>query len=341
MKKAEMTILAAGAESKPEAVRMLKSLGYERIVEVGDGVSAWNYLKKRDAELVIADWQLGQFDGLILLKLMLADKKLSNVPVILMCGNVNREMVLDAGQTGVGAILIEPFDAQTIETKIMGLYDVHDKEKDEQADQIMESGKVLAEEGKYEEAAQEYSKILEVYENPEVYYNLGYIKASQKKYDESILNFRKAINIDQRYAKAYEALGEVYLKTGQTAKAEELMQRAGEIYMQKSMSKEAESAFNEVLKLNPNTTNIYNSLGILHRRNGDFDKSFQAYEKALRVDSQDENIFFNFARACYDGKEFKRAKLYFKRAYELCPELEQAKIMSLKAEKQIKEQGGK
>ena len=43
------------------------------------------------------------------------------------------------------------------------------------------------------------------------------------------------------------------------------MQRAGEIYMEKNMSKEAEIAFQEVLKLNPNTTNIYNSLGILYR----------------------------------------------------------------------------
>lgn len=336
MEKADMKILAAGSECKGDVVKGLKNLGYKEIIETEDGVSAWDFLKSNEVELIFADWALGQFDGLVLLKLMIADKKLCDIPVVLMCSKINREMVLDAGNAGVSAILVKPFNAKNIRSKIATLFEViYDREKDTEAETLMEAGKSLVEEGKYEKALENFNKIIELYENPEVYYNIGYVKAAQQKYDESIIAFRKAINIDKKYAEAFGALGEVYLKIGLNDKAEQMMQRAGEIYMEKNMSKEAEIAFQEVLKLNPNTTNIYNSLGILYRRNKDYTKAIGAYEKAMRVSPEDENIFFNLGRACFETGLMKRAKLYLQRAVEIYPDFEQAKDILEKAEKNL------
>lgn len=338
MKKSQMRILAAGAECKPDIVRMLKTLGYTRISETGDAVSTWNYLKRQEVEIVFADWMLGQFDGLVLLKIMMADSKLCSVPLVLMSSTMNREMVIDAGHAGVSAILIKPFSAATVDDKINSLFEIiHDKEKDAQADNLLDSGKIFMERGEYDKALQTFTKVLELYDNPEVYYNIGYIRASQKRYDESIVAFRRAISIDQKFARAYQALGEVYLKIGLNDKAEEMMQRAGEIYMEKNMTKEAEIAFHEVLKLNPNTINIYNSLGILYRRNNDYPNAIKAYEKALRVDPEDENIFFNLGRACFEAGFSKRAKLYLQRAMEVCPEFNEAQLLLDKVSNKLNE----
>jgi tetratricopeptide (TPR) repeat protein len=103
--------------------------------------------------------------------------------------------------------------------------------------------------------------------------------------------------------------------------------------MEKNMTKEAELAFHEVLKLNPKTTNIYNSLGILYRRNRDYPNAIQAYEKAMRVDPEDENIFFNLGRAHFEGGIMKRAKLYLQRAVEICPDFTEAALLLEIAEK--------
>ena len=334
MRKTEMRILAAGTECKSDIIPVLKGLGYMKIAETGDAVSTWNFLKKHDVEIVFADWMLGQFDGLVLLKIMMADSKLSAIPLVLLCSTINREMVIDAGHSGVSAILVKPFVPETIEDKLESLFEVfHDKEKDAASKALMEAGKACMEKGDYDTAIEKFSKILELYENPEVYYNIGYIRASQKRYDESIIAFRRAISIDQKFAEAYQALGEVYLKSGMNNKAEELMQRAGQIYMEKNMTKEAELAFHEVLKLNPKTTNIYNSLGILYRRNRDYPNAIQAYEKAMRVDPEDENIFFNLGRAHFEGGIMKRAKLYLHRAVEICPDFTEAALLLEKAEK--------
>lgn len=339
IKKNEMTVLAAGCECKPSLVSVLRQLGYGELVEAGDGVSAWNYLKKATPTVVFSDWQLGQFDGLVLLKIMRADEKLVNVPIVLLASRINREMVIDAGHAGVSGILVAPFTRETVEEKIRTMFEIlHDTEVDMKAEENLAAGEQYMQEGNYDRALEVFSSVLTLYKNPEVYYNVGYIKAAQKKYDESINAFRRAITIDQKYAKAYKALGEVYLKVGDKEKAEEMMQRAGEIYMEKDMSQEAEIAFQEVLKLNPNTTNIYNSLGILYRRNGEFTKSMSAYEKALRVDPEDENIFFNLGRACFDMGLLKRAKLYFQRALEICPEFDEAAVMMKRVEKHIEQQ---
>jgi len=328
MKKSDMKILTAGMECKPDLLTVLKGLGYTRISETGDAVSTWNFLKKHEVDMVFADWALGQFDGLVLLKIMRADSKLSSIPLVLLSATINREMVIDAGHAGISAILVRPFIPQTVEDKINSLFEIiHDKDKDIEADTLIETGKACMEKGDYDGAIDSFRKILTLYENPEVYYNIGYIRAAQKRYDESILAFRRAISIDQKFARAFEALGEVYLKIGLNDKAEAVMQRAGEIYMEKNMTKEAELAFHEVLKLNPNTTNIYNSLGILYRRNRDYPGAIQAYEKALRVNPEDENIFFNLGRALFEAGDPKRAKVYLQRSVEICPGFSEARVL--------------
>jgi len=328
IKKSTLKILAAGTDCKQELLDILKGFSYMEVSEAADGVTAWHFLKQKTVDIVFADWALGQFDGLVLLKIMMADSKLCSIPVVLMCSTINREMVIDAGHAGVSGIMVRPFNAETVEEKIKGLFAIlEDREKDMQAEKLLEAGSVYMQQGAYEKAIESFNKVLGLYENPEVYYNIGYIKASQKRYDESITAFRKAISIDQKFAKAYQALGEVYLKIGLNTNAEEMMQRAGEIYMEKNMTKEAETAFHEVLKLNPNTTNIYNSLGILYRRNRDFPSAIRAYEKALCVDPEDENIFFNLGRACFEAGLVKRARMYLQRALELYPEFTEAQTL--------------
>ncbi len=319
-----INILAAGMDCKPEFVSILKNFGYTRISETDDAVLTWNFLKKHPVEIVFADWKLSQFDGLVLMKLMLADENLRKTPVILLSSKVNREMVINAGHAGISAILLKPFDLKKIKKKIAELFDSEDKQKDIKAEGLIESGREFMRKGEHKEALKEFYKIIELYENPEIYYNIGYIKAAQQRYDESIVAFRKAINIDKKFAEAYKALGEVYSKTGQQEKAEEMMQKAGELFMEKNMSREAEATFNEVLKLNPNTTNIYNSLGILYRRNKQFSKAISAYEKALKIDSEDENVFFNLGRACFEAGLLKQSRQYFQKVLQIHPDLEPA-----------------
>jgi len=103
------------------------------------------------------------------------------------------------------------------------------------------------------------------------------------------------------------------------------------------LSQEAELAFNEVIKLNPNTTNIYNSLAILYRKEMEYEKAIQTYNKALKVDPEDENILFNLGRAYFDAEEYQKARDVFRKAHEIYPEFHEAELMYGKTVKVLKE----
>ena len=51
-------------------------------------------------------------------------------------------------------------------------------------------------------------------ENPEYYYNIGYIKTAQNKYYEAIEAFSKATRLDRLFVKAYKAMAMVYKAVG-------------------------------------------------------------------------------------------------------------------------------
>jgi len=337
MNKKDLTILVVGNKDLTELVSIIRSLGHEKVIETNDGTSAWNLLKNDNSvDMVFADWHLGQFDGVVLSKLMMSDPVLRSIPTVLVSSSINRQMALDAGNAGVSGLVVKPFSDYIIKNKIEILCEIEGDEE-VKAEELFQSGTKYFEEGDHEKALEEFSGILKLYENPEVYYNIGYIKAAQQKYDESIIAFRKAITIDQTFAKAYKALGEVYSKIGLTDKAKEVLQQAGEIYMEQNLSQEAELAFNEVIKLNPNTTNIYNSLAILYRKEKEYEKAIQTYKKALMIDSEDENILFNLGRAYFDSKEYKNAKEIFKKAHDLYPDFQEAKLMYDKTVQMLKE----
>ena len=168
MKKSDMSILVAGSESRADIIKCLRGLGYSKIYETEDGLSTWNFIKTADVEAIFSDWQLGQFDGLVLLKLMRADKKFSDIPVVLITGQINREMIIDAGNVGVSGILLKPFDEKSVGEKIGCVFDITEREKDREADTFMEEGKVLVQQGKYEDALKALTRIIDLYENPEV-----------------------------------------------------------------------------------------------------------------------------------------------------------------------------
>ena len=49
------------------------------------------------------------------------------------------------------------------------------------------------------------------------------------------------------------------------------------------MHDKAEGIFNELLTLNPNTLNVYNSLGIIYRRQNRLDEAVKLYQKAIKI----------------------------------------------------------
>jgi tetratricopeptide (TPR) repeat protein len=162
-------------------------------------------------------------------------------------------------------------------------------------------------------------------ENPEYYFNIGYIKTSQGKHSEAIEAFSMATRLDRLFARAYEEMGRVYKLMGDFVKAEEYMQLAAEIYMDTDKIGPAEEILNEILESGINSLNVFNTLGVLYRKKGDSQAALTQYKKALKVHPDEPYIYYNIGRLYLDMKETAKAKHSFQQALEKDPEFKEAK----------------
>lgn len=306
----------------------LVEMGYKSIYHASNGAEAWYTLKNQSIGLVVSAWDLPDMSGLVLLRFFRADSSFSDLPVLLIGKKITKTQVIEAGEAGVSGIMTHPFTDQAFKTKISKMLRVAEEDSSDVEYKVgYDRGLEYMRKGRFEEALSQFKQLLTLYESAEIYYNMGYIKTAQGRFEEALLAFRRATQINSAFAKAYQKMGEVYAKLGRKDEAQSCLEKAAEIYLEKQMDDNAESALLEALKINPNTINVYNTLGIVYRRQSKYQEAIRYYRKALRVTPEDENIHFNLARVYMEVKEFREARRVLERAVELNPEFEEARTL--------------
>ncbi len=298
-------------------VRACQSLGFAVSASASHGIHAWKILQKAPPDFIIADWSLPEISGIGLLNLVRTESNLCHIPFVLTAKKMTKEQVLEAGKAGVNEILVLPMPQEDLEDKLRQIFQEGQTDEAKQAQIIYHRGVALMKDGRFEEALKQFSEILSVYEHAEVYYNLGYIKTAQAQYQEAIAFFRKATQINKTFAGAYRMMAKCYEKLEQLDLASQCYQQAADLFMERDMDEDAEKALQELLRLKPETINVYNSLGILFRKRGAYKEAAAQYRKALRVNPNDENIYYNLARMYFETGDYFMAKQALAEALEL------------------------
>jgi len=102
---------------------ILKQIGYSDIEEAEDGNSALVRLRQGGYGLVVSDWNMPNMTGLDLLKAILADNALNNMPVLMVTAEAKKENVMDAIKAGVNNYVVKPFTADVLKEKIEKIFD--------------------------------------------------------------------------------------------------------------------------------------------------------------------------------------------------------------------------
>lgn len=324
-----LTILIANAlaSNRNVLIEMLRAQGFCHFNQASDGIESFQSLKKRSADLIISSMNMIEMNGLALLKIVSADQRLQKVPFILLTNSVNKEVIIESGRHGVSAILLEPVKSELLKEKITSILGNSEKKEENEKELLFKRVNQLIKKGSYENALLLCEELLKENEDAEVYFNIGYVKTAQELFDEALVAFRKAAMINNLHARTHKMIGVVYLKKGDKVKAQASLEKAADIFMDRNMDKEAEIALNDVLKINPDTINVYNSLGIICRKRKDFAGAIQNYQKAMKVSPDDENIMYNLGRAYIENKQVTEAKDCFNNALNIDSNFEEAKKM--------------
>ncbi len=126
---------------------------------------------------------------------------------------------------------------------------------------------------------------------------------ANKEYFSAEMEYNNALRIDEENIRANFGLGITYLERGENSKAEDILARLVKL----------DGAFEAEHK------HLFNDFGINLRKNGLLDQSISYYNRALELSSQDENLYYNMARAYLEKKDANSCLEYLLKGLDLNP----------------------
>jgi tetratricopeptide (TPR) repeat protein len=185
----------------------------------------------------------------------------------------------------------------------------------------------------YEEAKSNYLKSLSsMYQDWQVYTNLGLIEAEEGHHEQSIEYYKKALSIFPKSAVILNNLGAAYLNKGEIDTAEGYFQKAvsynrfsleprlnlARIYFQQQKYKEAEEQYHENLKIEPNHTGTLLEIISFYLKTSQKDKAFEWTLQCLER-AQDVMLLTGIGGLLEQYQEPKMAVIFFNQAVKKFP----------------------
>jgi protein O-GlcNAc transferase len=161
-------------------------------------------------------------------------------------------------------------------------------------------GVQLAQQGKYDEAAQEFERALQIRPtDTNALSNLGNIYFYAGDYDTAIERYRQAVSLKPDYAEAHSNLGNLLLLKGRVD--------------------EALFHCRESVRLKPEFPGGYLNLGNALREKAQVDESIASYRQVLRLLPDNPDAHSNLAGLFKDQGDIEQATVHYKQAVRLKP----------------------
>ena len=168
-------------------------------------------------------------------------------------------------------------------------------------------GIVYMNEKKYDQALYDYSKAIALNPNyPEPYYNRGIVFMNEKRYDQALDDFSKAIKFNPKFIQAYINRGIVFMKEGK--------------YLQ------AINDCNKAIELNPNNAEAYYNRGSVFMNSKKYDQALDDFSKAIAQNSNYVEAFINRGVVLMNENKYDQALDDFNNAIALNPNFIEAFI---------------
>lgn len=134
------------------------------------------------------------------------------------------------------------------------------------------------------------------------------------------MEYNKALAVDEENIRANFGLGITYLERGAADKADNIFDRLVKL----------DAAFE------PEHKHLFNDFGINLRKNGMIDQAIVYYNRALELSVQDENLYYNLARAYLEKKDISKSLEALLKSLEMNPKLDVAgKFLGWLASKEL------
>ena len=213
---------------------MLLSLSYRKIEEAADGDDAIALIERyqnvplRKFHLIILDWNMPRVHGINVLRFIKKNPVHITTGVLMVTAENWATEIMEAAEDHVDGYIIKPFVAKTLEQKIKGV--LERKYKPAPEERIMREGEKLFYEEEYDDAGIKFEEVLKLKpDSARAYRYMGKINMVKGDIAKAEELFRKSIEHNEKYTKAYKNLADVMVKSDRPDEAIKILESAAEI----------------------------------------------------------------------------------------------------------------
>jgi tetratricopeptide (TPR) repeat protein len=168
--------------------------------------------------------------------------------------------------------------------------------------------------------------------------NLGAALYRERRVDDAIRHFRKALVIDPEFAEAHLSLGLALKSKGQIEEAFTHVKKGirinphnfraylnlGDLFLEQNRFEEARASFEKALEIKPQNHAVYNSLGVVFSETGDRAKAMKYLNLALQSNPDNADAHNNLANELSEKGRTDAAIAHYREALRIEPRHYQA-----------------
>lgn len=103
--------------------KALESMGWQ-VQQAGNGIEALSALQKMGScDLVLADWQMPEMDGLALVKAIRQDARWAHLTIIMVSSNAVMNSIQEALDAGANDFVMKPFSVEALKERVSEAFD--------------------------------------------------------------------------------------------------------------------------------------------------------------------------------------------------------------------------
>ncbi|OQA90483.1 MAG: TPR repeat-containing protein YrrB [Elusimicrobia bacterium ADurb.Bin231] len=153
------------------------------------------------------------------------------------------------------------------------------------------------------------------------YFNLGVCYEALERYDDALVNYEKAYNLDKSQPISKMRMDVIYHRKAVKSNPRNVdaYLRLGGVLKALNELDEAISAFEEAIKLKPDMLYPYLGLGMSFHSKGWYDKALEIYKIALQKDPSFADVYGNMGVTYFELAKYDEGIEVCKKALELDP----------------------
>jgi len=325
----EMSVLIA--DDMPNMVTtlrgMMKFLNYgKRFIPAKDGEEAWRILQKEPVDLAILDYNMPMMNGAELLSRIREDKKLRDLPVIMVTAQAIRDFVAEAAESEIDAYILKPATVKVLGDKVLNVIE----SANSPSPMVFHPKEARAYEdlGDLDAAVSETKLAIDA--NPSSsrpLRELGYYHYKKGDLKESKIWLTKAAKMNPLDVFAFHYLGELYANVNDIDMASKYFEKAmnisprhvsravsfGTTLLEKNMPGEAIQVFEKALSLAKNNMKLREEVAHRCVKKGAKEYGATLLESVLRKEPHRQDLALQLGTTLTELGQYPKALTFLKR----------------------------